>query len=316
MSMLKTTFIYGLFDPLEPEVIRYVGKSNNPKARLSRHISHSKIGHGRRDNWIKKMIFEGRKPETKNLDEVYIADWEFWEIFYVKQHKSKKLTNFCKGGNGSSEEDYKRLSLEKYKRVVQIDFKSHEIINTFLNISQAANYIKAKSNSRISDCCNGKIHTSMGYIWRFLDKEGNIIEGKKIRKTLLTAKRVAQIDINTNKIIKIYNSLVSAENENNLFHGNISRCCAGKRHSDNGFIWRHIDENDNIILPKIKGKIRQVAMLDSKNNIIKIFLNSEKAAEFVGLNRGDAIIRNCKNKKNSVAGYQWRFYDNNLNTIV
>lgn len=39
---METTFIYSLKDPRTNE-IKYVGKSNNPKNRLNRHIRESKI---------------------------------------------------------------------------------------------------------------------------------------------------------------------------------------------------------------------------------------------------------------------------------
>lgn len=313
MIKLETTFIYGLFDPLEPETIRYVGKTNNnPRIRLWQHISDSKNSHSYKSNWIKKLIFEGRKPKIKVLKEVKMSEWMFWEKFYVKKFKNNKLTNATEGGDGGiSNEEYEKLSLQKWKKVVQIDFKTHKIINTFLNISEAANYNKIKSHSRISDCCNGKIHTSMGYVWRFLDEAGNIIEVKKIRKSLLSAKRVAQIDINTNKIIDIYNSITNAANKYNISIGNICKCCFGKNRSAIGYIWRYLDDKDEIIQPKLYRKPKQVAMLDSNSNIIKTCINSAQASKHVGLKSGDSIMKCCKNSKYSAGGYKWKFYDIN-----
>lgn len=52
-------------------------------------------------------------------------------------------------------------------------------------------------------------------------------------------KRVAKIDIKTNNIIKIYNSIAEAERENgNTRH--IADVCKGKRKSCKGFKWEYI----------------------------------------------------------------------------
>lgn len=308
----RTTFIYGLVDPIEPDVIRYVGKTNNSvKKRLNEHIKESRDGVTHKNRWIKKIILEGRKPMIFILDEVNMDGWERWEMFYIEKYKSDKLTNATKGGDvGMLDDKYKELSLKKYKRVVQIDFKTKKILNTFLNISDAANYIKAKSRSRISDCCNEKIHTSYGYIWRFLDENNNIIETKKVKKTLGTSVRVAKIDINTNKTIDIYDSITIAAKENNGHIGNISKCCKGKIHSSIEFVWKYVDEYDNIINPKNKKTIKQVAMLDSYGMVLKIFINSSQAAKYVGLKQGDTILKSCRSENYYAAGYRWIFYDN------
>ena len=40
---MQKTYIYGLYSVDVPDIIRYVGKANNPKDRLSRHIGDTKI---------------------------------------------------------------------------------------------------------------------------------------------------------------------------------------------------------------------------------------------------------------------------------
>lgn len=312
MTNNRTTFIYALIDPIEPDIIRYVGKANNMKSRLIKHISESKKSKSFKNNWIKKLIHEGKKPEMILLKEVLISEWKYWEIFYIDKYKSKILTNVTKGGDGGILEDkYKEVSLKNWKRVAQIDVNTKRVLNEFLNISDAANYIKAKSRSRISDCCNEKIHTSCGYIWRFLDENNNVIENKKIEKFYGRKKRVVKININTNNIIDSYISLSEAANINIIDVGAISGCCSGKHHSAGGFVWRFIDNDDKIIQPKNKNPTKQVAMLDSKNNIIKIFINSSQAANFVGLKCGTSILKSCRDNKIYAANYKWMFYDNN-----
>lgn len=49
----KITYIYGLY---ENDVIKYVGKSNNPKSRLNQHIYESKVKEGKKHSWIRHMV--------------------------------------------------------------------------------------------------------------------------------------------------------------------------------------------------------------------------------------------------------------------
>lgn len=52
-------------------------------------------------------------------------------------------------------------------------------------------------------------------------------------------KKIKQIDIKTNKVIKTYNSLKEAEKETNIKYQLISSCCREKSHSTGGYIWKY-----------------------------------------------------------------------------
>ena len=67
----------------------------------------------------------------------------------------------------------------------------------------------------------------------------------------------------------------------------------------------------NCHVPKTN-KLKQVAMLDLNNDVIKVFINSKKAAEHVGLKQGDTILKSCRNNEYSAAGYKWKFYNNDV----
>lgn len=53
-------------------------------------------------------------------------------------------------------------------------------------------------------------------------------------------KKVAQIDLNTNKTIKIYDSIKEAAEELNLDRGSISKCCNELRKTVGGYVWRFV----------------------------------------------------------------------------
>lgn len=92
---MKTTFIYGLKDPITNE-IRYIGKSNNPKSRYSRHISNAKKPKTKCYCWIKGLIDENLKPILVILEEVDINEWGEKEDYWISQFHN--LTNLIDGG--------------------------------------------------------------------------------------------------------------------------------------------------------------------------------------------------------------------------
>ena len=64
------------------------------------------------------------------------------------------------------------------------------------------------------------------------------VKGKPIPKLY---KKVAKCDIETKEIIKEYDSLKQAGEENNINYTNISSVCNGKRKSTGGYYWQFID---------------------------------------------------------------------------
>jgi len=94
--MTQPTYIYGLFDPLNNE-LRYVGKTNNIKKRISRHINEKGITH--KICWIKSLKKSKQTPIIEIIDKVY-SDWKFWEKWYISYFRSIgcRLTNMTDGG--------------------------------------------------------------------------------------------------------------------------------------------------------------------------------------------------------------------------
>jgi hypothetical protein len=100
---MKTTFIYGLFCENNPEEIRYVGKSDNPKKRLYRHLGitkrniklNKKLTH--KENWIVKNNFN---ISYLVLEECDNNIWQDREKYWMSQHEN--LTNTSSGGMGGA----------------------------------------------------------------------------------------------------------------------------------------------------------------------------------------------------------------------
>lgn len=97
---MDTTHIYTLSHP-ETGVIRYVGKANNLQARLALHIR--KDEHTAKSRWIQSLQAKGLSPKMEVVDVVPVAEWQFWEMYWIAQLKvwGHTLYNGDNGGLGT-----------------------------------------------------------------------------------------------------------------------------------------------------------------------------------------------------------------------
>lgn len=98
--MIKTTFIYALRRP-DTKDIFYIGKSYNPKLRLSQHLNEARRG-GRNKAKLKEMVGLGVFPELIILEETNEENWQEaekkWIAFYRRDNDA--LLNKTVGGGG------------------------------------------------------------------------------------------------------------------------------------------------------------------------------------------------------------------------
>lgn len=111
-------FIYVLKCPSSGE-IRYVGKTDNPKRRLNRHIRDSARGSSDyRSRWIRTLLASGSKPimEIVRTLEPH-EDWQEAEIAEIKIHRERgcRLTNCTDGGDGAALIDPERIAWRNYR---------------------------------------------------------------------------------------------------------------------------------------------------------------------------------------------------------
>lgn len=113
---MKTTFIYVLKCP--EGNIRYVGKTNNIKRRLSSHINEAKTGKGRRYvlNWIHSLLLLNKKPTIEVIEECVIENWQERERYWVNFYREiiPNLCNNADGGlGGSGTKNYTEAELKE-----------------------------------------------------------------------------------------------------------------------------------------------------------------------------------------------------------
>lgn len=107
-------YIYVLADPRTKEV-RYIGKTDNPKERLSVHCrDFSRKDH--KTNWLRQVNSLKMKPIMQVVEIVDESDWIWYEKWWIAYGKliGWRLTNSSSGGEGvsnPSEETRKKKSL-------------------------------------------------------------------------------------------------------------------------------------------------------------------------------------------------------------
>jgi len=226
--MIKYTYIYSLIDPRNGD-IRYIGKTNNTKLRLSNHLVEKHKTY--KVNWIKSLKKINLKPILEILDKVLIEDWQFWEQHYISLYKSWgfKLTNSTNGGDGNKSVNLVKLR----KRICKYDFNK-TLIECYGSLTEASLKNNVKM-SHLSSCCRGNINTLNGFIWRYendsIDKYN--FENKKARK-------IYQKDLNGNLICE-YKSISNACKALKCKPSSISRVLCKKRKKFRKFIFEYKD---------------------------------------------------------------------------
>lgn len=94
--------IYGLYDPRIPDVIWYVGKTNNAHNRLQYYRKDSSTTPVYR--WFRRLQSEGAEPKLRILETCPFSEWKDRERAMIALHRKKNLLllNVFDGGNGTA----------------------------------------------------------------------------------------------------------------------------------------------------------------------------------------------------------------------
>ena len=94
------TYIYALVDPRDQRV-RYVGKSNDPERRLTRHYKVA-TKHLPVARWIAKLRRDGLRPIVRTIMQVPGANWQTWERHWIAAFRwaGEELLNITDGSDG------------------------------------------------------------------------------------------------------------------------------------------------------------------------------------------------------------------------
>lgn len=163
---MKETYIYVLTDPRDGRV-RYVGKSNNPKARLRLHIRDS-LDKGKDypvHRWIRKLASINIKPCLTIIEVVSYDNWKEEEIKWIKHFGQlfNDLLNIHPGGNGCTDEYIFQHGEERYnsrladKLIIEIR-ESRRDGSDIISLANEYNVVP----STISRICRGEAWKHVG----------------------------------------------------------------------------------------------------------------------------------------------------------
>jgi hypothetical protein len=166
------TYIYTLSDPTTNK-IRYVGKTVNPKRRLSQHVQDAKYfpNRTRTLNWIKSLLLKNIKPIMTVIEECE-NNWGEREIYWIDYYKKEyDLCNHHKGGLGCLGRKLNDFEKERIKKIgyAQSYFtedQKKEIWNKIKNGVVYSDLKKEYPKFSISSF-NG---VKSGYLWRQITK--------------------------------------------------------------------------------------------------------------------------------------------------
>lgn len=224
MISTEITYIYLLIDPRDKSV-RYVGKTSNPRYRLSGHITECKkeeVLH-RRAKWIRTLLRENLKPEIKFIKICPLENFVVIESEYIKKYKSDKLTNSDETGQGNKnriKEVIDRQSKKSGRVVYQYDLDGN-FIAEFITVRRAAIQL-GLSHSNIARCCNGISKHAGGYIFRY--EKSEIVD--KVINPNAVQKKVIEIDYNGDTIGE-WPSIMECSRSTGIDNSHISRICNG-----------------------------------------------------------------------------------------
>jgi hypothetical protein len=131
--MKKKIYIYGLWSPIEKKTlrnVRYIGKSNNPKRRLSEHIRTSKKKNYAVSKWIRTLIKKNLKPVMKVIEVCDLDSWQTYEKMYINYFKesgytNRDLLNIGLGGekdlvnHSGYNEGFRNYNFKKRKKIIR-----------------------------------------------------------------------------------------------------------------------------------------------------------------------------------------------------
>lgn len=113
-------------------------------------------------------------------------------------------------------------------------------------------------------------------------------------------KKIIQIDLKTNKQIKIFDSADDVEKELGIHHGNIAGVCKGRRKSAGGFGWKYLEEDIN---KEFHSKKKVAKLKDGQ--IIETFESAADAARSV--NRHPNRLATACRENIKCANYFWKY---------
>lgn len=189
--------------------------------------------------------------------------------------------------------------------VIQYSLKG-EFIREYKSINEAERVSGLKNSSGISACCNGKLKTAYGFVWRFKGEAFSLDEYKPKRHQKFVIKK----DLSGNEVAR-YKSVSKAAKLNGF-----DRHVLQKTNIIGGFVY-DVEKKENEFIPTghkgsrpdLIGKNTKKIYQYTKDGKFVSEYNSVKEAAIAmgGLFRSSDIINCANGNLRSAFGFDWRY---------
>lgn len=257
----KISYIYCFTNLINGK--KYIGSTiQEPNIRYNQHIYNATHKNAHQYNYPLYQAIRKYGIENFSFSILLEQNCTEQEIRLIEKDYIKKENTLSPFGYNQTEntehpindiQSYKKMSKtkrEKAKKVALVD-QHNNIIQVFRSIVDCAEEMSLDER-KISACCRGERKSYNKYIFYWLDDDNSLIIPKYQRdpykgekgttQIQSSSKQVEQLDIKTNKVIKIYDTIALAARENNCDSSAISKVCKGIRQSCGGFKWRYVNK--------------------------------------------------------------------------
>lgn len=160
----------------------------------------------------------------------------FRRNFKVSKETGRKISIANSGPNNPN---YGKVGNQsQFSKKVSQFTKNGKYIKTFDSAASVQRELNI-SPCNISLVCNLKLNFAGGFSWQFGDSQ--ILKNIPIISESPNGKGVSQYS-KAGEILNTFKSMSEAYRNTNVDHSDISRCCAGKKKSAGGFIWKYYNE--------------------------------------------------------------------------
>jgi len=340
--MKKVNSFYGIIYKYTNKINRkvYIGQTVNEVRRSWEHKTtkgdsyfHRAIKKYGYENFEYRILFIVCCNSLQDLENTLNIK-ETTAIKFYNSNQKEFGYNITSGGGGRS--GYKVLSIFDGGLcipVLQIDYKTGNILNRFRSLYDASEYLESigegsKCWSHISRAIRGN-SVAFGYYWKIDDGSSvdlsSIPSGYKYSSS--KQKIVLQIDRITGEVIKEFSSMRAADKEmtgkdySRNSHGQISAVIRGEQKTAYGYIWVLKSEYTGAVDLKYYNTVSSsnsvsVAMYSLDGNYIRSYKSLRDAAKDSKAYQGE-IVASCKDAQSHhiSGGHLWRFDKDHQNTI-
>jgi len=215
----------------------YIGQSIKIEERWKQHSHYSKNKpNDKKNNYKLYNAFRKYGLENFNFDVLEIVknkkDLIDRETYYYNLYNPKYNNEYPNTVNFNN----------RGYIVFQIDMTTLKIIKKYMNSNQVERELGYLA-SNIRSCCIRRTTFAYGYYWCY-EKDYKNWKPKQQKPHVIPKGQdnipVAQIDIKTNKVVKIYESAKQASIETGALRSKISNVCHGKRKTTIGYKWKFV----------------------------------------------------------------------------